>query len=153
MRPQGLGGLALLLQRLGSLLWSRFNPGPRSFRMPWAQPKQQHWQRQTPFGSLDSLHFHVNLRMNICFSSFFLVIQEHFRPTLTFFFLTEVKSLYNGVLIFAAQQSDSVIHTYTHVLFKYSFSLWFIRGYRTQFPCHIAGPYCLSTVCVIAYTC
>ena len=36
---QQVGDLALSLQLLGSLLGHRFDPWPRSFCMPWAQPK------------------------------------------------------------------------------------------------------------------
>ena len=32
---------ALSLQRLGSLLWHRFDPWPRNFHMPWAWPERK----------------------------------------------------------------------------------------------------------------
>ena len=46
-------------------------------------------------------------------------------------FFIEVQLIYNVLLIFAIQQSDSVIRMYVYIykFFKYFFPLWFITGY------------------------
>ena len=58
-------------------------------------------------------------------------IHWEFIPIL--FFSNDAWLIYNVVLISAVQQGDSVIHVYIHFLKKYSFPLWFIIGYWTQF--------------------
>ena len=43
---QQVKDLALSLQQLRSLLWSRFDPWPRNFHMPWVQTKKKKKKRK-----------------------------------------------------------------------------------------------------------
>ena len=63
--------------------------------------------------------------------------------------LFDIQMVYNVVLIFAVQQSDSVIYIYTF-FFKYAFLLWFI-GYGIQFSVLHSRTLWLSILYIIAY--
>ena len=49
----------------------------------------------------------------------------------------EVELIYNVVLIFTAQQSDLVMHTYIHALFVIFFSIMFYYRILNIVPCAI----------------
>ena len=89
----------------------------------------------------DKLHVEVSLLFEVCMHSLFSHIVRIFcsvlklqitglEQFLSFFkiYFIEVQLIYNAVLNFALQQSDSVIHKYVYS-FSYSFPLWLITGY------------------------
>ena len=53
----------------------------------------------------------------------------------------EVYLIYNVVLIFTVQDSDSITHTHTYIIFHYGFS----QNIAYNSLCYPVGPYCLSS--------